>query len=306
MCELGSSGSTPRTNVTPVRAAEVAGEQWGAIAAWQLHQSGVSASAIKRWRAGGWLHPVFDGVYAFGHRSLPYEGRLTAAILSVGRDAALSHGTAAWWWGLIPEAPEPIEVSVPRRARSRPGIRVHRARELEWTRHRRFKVTTVARTLVDCSARHSVSDVRQVLAEAEYKGLLDLQAIHAVMGRGRTGSATLRLALARHEPRIARAKSEVERRFLRLCEQTGLPMPEVNVKIGRMTVDALWREQRVVVEVDTYRTHGSRARMERDRRRELYLRARGFIVLRYTDTQIDEEPDAVAADLRLSLAARSA
>jgi very-short-patch-repair endonuclease len=69
-----------------------------------------------------------------------------------------------------------------------------------------------------------------------------------------------------------------------------------------MTVDALWREQHLVVECDGYDGHGSRAQIERDRRRELRLRAAGFRVLRYTWSQITLEPALVIADLRAALA----
>jgi len=54
----------------------------------------------------------------------------------------------------------------------------------------------------------------------------------------------------RHEPRIALTRSELERRFLALCESAGLPLPEVNAVVEGWTVDALWCRERVVVELD--------------------------------------------------------
>jgi very-short-patch-repair endonuclease len=118
------------------------------------------------------------------------------------------------------------------------------------------------------------------------------------MGRGRRGAATLRRALKRHEPRLARTRSDLERMFLGLCEKARLPLPEVNAKVGRMTVDALWRSERVVVEIDGHDGHRTRAQMDRDRRRELRLRREGFLVVRYTHSQLENEPDVVAEDLR--------
>ena len=286
MSELRSFPANHRQQTATVRAAWVAGQQWGVIGADQLRDCGVSDRTVRRWRAEGRLHPQGPGVYSLGHASVAIEGRMAAAIIGVGRGAVLSHATAAWWWGLIPREPERIDIGVACRVRPRPGLRIHRVRRLEATRHRRFPITTVARTLLDYASRHAVSDVRQALAEAEYEGLLDLGALSAALGRGRPGSATLRRALARHQPRLARTRSRVERQFLRLCERAALPSPDVNVKIAGMSVDALWREQRLVVEVDTYKTHGSPARMERDRRRELRLRTAGFTVLRYTELQL--------------------
>jgi very-short-patch-repair endonuclease len=245
-------------------------------------------------------------VFALGHPSVPIEGRMVAALITVGPEAVLSHATAAWWWGLADRAPDRIELTNPRRAKDRDGFRVHRARDIERARHRRFPITTVARTMLDIAAGSSVSEVRRALAEAEYRRLLDVEEIKRVLGGGRPGSRTLRRALSAHEPRLARTRSRVERRFFELCERAGLQLPEVNAKVGRMTVDALWRHAGLAVELDTYATHGSPARMERDRRRELHLRAAGFAVLRYTDQQIDEQPQLIVADLQLSLTARSA
>ena len=77
-----------------------------------------------------------------------------------------------------------------------------------------------------------------------------------------------------------------------------------NARPGRFEVDLLWPEQRLVVEVDGFAFHGTRAAFERDRRRDAELQALGYRVLRITWRQLTREPEAVIADA-LS-AARSA
>ncbi len=62
-------------------------------------------------------------------------------------------------------------------------------------------------------------------------------------------------------------------------------------------VDAFWRRQRLVVELDGYGNHHTRAQIDRDRRKELDLRSAGFSVVRDSERQIDEEPTAVVADV---------
>jgi hypothetical protein len=282
--------------------ADVAGRQWGVIGMEQLRHCGVSSRTVRRWSTGGKLHVIHRGVYAFGHASVPVEGRLVAALLHAGPGAVLSHATAAWWWKLIPEPPNCIEVSSPSRVRSTAGVIVHHPRHLEQTRHRRFPVTPISRTIVDFAATASLTQVRLALAEADYRRLLDVKALEGAMGQGRPGTALLRYALERHQPRLAQASSPLEIRFLLLCESAGIPLPEVNARVAGWKVDAFWRRQRLVVELDGYGNHHTRAQIDRDRRKELHLRKAGFPVVRYSEQQIDEEQTAVVADVLARLA----
>jgi hypothetical protein len=296
------SGAKPfdlamRAQLASPLAAEVAGKQWGVISREQLQACGVGRSAVSRWLAAGRLHVVHRGVYALGHASVPIEGRLVAALLHAGPDAVLSHATASWWWKLIAEAPTLIEVSSRSRARSATGVLVHHPRHIERTRHRRFPITPVPRTLLDLTAEASLSKVRRALAEADYRRLLDLDAIETALGAGRPGSAKLRHALDRHLPQLARTRSPLEAAFLALCESAGVPLPEINVRVAGWTVDALWRRERLVVEVDGYGNHHSRAQIERDRRKELCLRRAGLTVVRYSEDQVMAEATSVRADL---------
>ena len=63
-----------------------------------------------------------------------------------------------------------------------------------------------------------------------------------------------------------------------------------------------------MVELDGRDNHSSPGQIERDRRKELQLRAAGYVVVRYTWAQVALEPQVVMADLRaiLSRPAKSA
>jgi predicted transcriptional regulator of viral defense system len=87
----------------------------------QLRRAGVTKFAISRWEKAGRLHQVHPGVYAVGHSALPIFGRLHAALLYAGPDAALSHTTAAWLWKLVDAEPTRIHVTVPGNAPSGPA-----------------------------------------------------------------------------------------------------------------------------------------------------------------------------------------
>jgi len=232
-----------------------------------------------------------------------------AAVLACGRGApviaegtvldhwraALSHRSAAELWGLLPAGDGLIHVSIPSEARrgQRTGIRVHRRRALlaaAVTCHKGIPVTTPAWTVLDLrqaasakNPRCSVSprDVRRAIRKAAVLGLPLTEEI----GGDRT-------------------RSDLEALFLRRCRAYGLPEPEINVRIGSVLVDFLWRDHRLVAETDGYRYHRGRAAFEEDRGRDLKLRAMGYDVIRFSERQVADEPMELAAVLDAALGVR--
>lgn len=212
-----------------------------------------------------------------------------AAVLACGEGAVLSHGSAAVLWGLLRPLDGPIDVSVPSSAGrgKRKGIRLHRCPSLIasfpnpqgrpssslTTVRNRIPVTTVPRTIEDLQG--SVPDPlhRRAIRQAELAGY-SLPATES-----------------------DRTRSDLERDFLRFCRNHDLPTPEVNVPIGRLTVDFLWRTHRLVVETDGYRYHRGATAFESDHARDLYLRRQGYTVHRYTGAQLRDHPAEVVAEL---------
>jgi very-short-patch-repair endonuclease len=301
MADLRPLRTTCRCGGAKVRVAELAARQWGVVSHAQLIESGVNRTVIGRWVDERRLHRVHPGVFAVGHLALGIEGRMAAALFYAGRGAALSHVTAAWWFGLLEATPRRLHVTVTGRRRSLGSVRIHRRRNLKRIWHRRLRVTSPAQTLLDIAGMIRMSQLRRALAEAEYLGLLTLDEVEAVLGRGRPGSAALRAALDCHRPELARTRSLLEEKFVLLCERHSLTPPGVNVQVAGWLVDAVWFDQRVAVELDGHAAHHTHTALERDHRRDLDLRAAGYTVLRYTWTQITEQPELVASDLRSHL-----
>jgi hypothetical protein len=275
----------------------------------QLEALGVPSVAVARLVADGYLRHDLPRVYAVGHRAPSVEADLTAAVLYAGPGAMLSHATALWWHGLIEHQPWPIAVSTPRRCRSLRGVKVHARRTCERVWHRGLPTTSVEQALLDFAAVAPLERLRHALANADYHKVLDLPALQTIAGAGRAGSTKLGKALQRHEPKLARTRSPLERLFLPLCESYGVPLPDdVNIRIAGVLVDAVWWEQRLVVELDGRDNHSSWAQIQRDRSNELTLRGAGFDVLRYGTLQMEEQPALVATDVltRLSSAGQSA
>lgn len=280
-----------------VRVAERAESQFGRISRAQLQELAVPNGTVGAWIADGYLHPELPHVYAVGSRARTTESDLAAALLYAGPGAALSHATAAWWLGLLDKRPRRIQVTTSRRCRSLKGIRVYDRRPRTRIMHKHFPTTTVARMLVDLAATEPLYIVRQALANAEYRGLFDLQEIHRVLKRGCRGAAKLRKALQQHQPKLAETKSRLERRLIAICEREDIPLPEINVRVNGWQVDALWRDARLAVELDGYGNHHTPAQLRRDRRKEMALRRIGLTPIRYSEDQLKERTQ-VAMELR--------
>jgi very-short-patch-repair endonuclease len=272
----------------------------------------MTAAAIDSWVKRRLLHPVFRGVYLVGHRVAPAGAWEMAAVLATGDGAVVSHSSAAHLWALLPypAQPRPIHITVHGRQPSqRPGIRLHRVRSLHRRDVRTFEripITTPARTILDLAGSEPHRVFERALAEAYARRLVTDGHLEAVLDRNahRPGAAVLRAVLA-SEAGPAWTRSEAEERFLSLIKTAGLPTPETNIRIAGHEVDFLWREHRLVVEVDGYAFHSSRAAFERDRLRDAELQANGLRVIRITWRQIADHPGEMLGRLLGALDSRS-
>jgi len=280
------------------KVARVAGRQAGRVTWAQLMALGVAHGTVADWVREGYLHQVLPRVYAVGHRAPSVEASLWEAVLYAGPGAMLSHATALWWRGLVDKQPRPLQVTTPRRCGSVAGVKVYGRRRCERMLHKGLPTTSVEQALLDFAASAPIERVRHALANADYHQVLDLAALRVIAGNGRRGSTKLQKALARHEPKLAHTRSPLERLLVPLCERAGIPVPEFNVWIEGVLVDAVWRERKLVVELDGRGNHSSWAQIQTDRSKELRLRAGGYGVVRYGTRQVEEEPALVEVDLQ--------
>ena len=173
-----------------------------------------------------------------------------------------------------------------------------------WTVDRGIPVTTVPRTIFDLATVSSVDAVEHALRESEYRRLHDRLSLPDLLARypGRRGSTTVRECLRRRRDLpVGRARSWLELEFLPFLRHNGLPRPRLNVWLevgGRsIQVDCLW-PGRMVVELDGFAGHGTRVAFKEDRSQDRRLRVAGYGVTRIAPEQLDEEPEAIADDLR--------
>ena len=286
--------------------AELARRQHGVVSRLQLLDAGVGREAIQHRLDHGRLHRLHRGVYAVGHRVLAPDGRRMAGVLAIGPDAVLSHRAAAAHWGI--RHFNGVEVTVERRCRQRPGVRTHQLPLPvdEITTERRVPITTPPRTLFDLAAVIPRIQVERAIHEADVRRHNDPLSLPDLVRRyPRRRGATTIMAILRDGAR--RTRRELEARFLAFLERAGLPKPEVNAYIliaGRwIECDCVWREARVIVELDGREVHDTAFAFERDRARDRSLQARGWRTVRVTWRQLEDDPEAVAYDLRAILTA---
>jgi very-short-patch-repair endonuclease len=254
------------------------------------------------------------GVYLVGLPVAPMHAAELAALLACGPGSVVSHRSAARLWGMATRAArsasDPVEVTVAgRNPGSKPGLLIYRARRLDRRDVRcvdGIATTAPARTLLDLATVFPIDDLEVVYADAIARRLVQPTELAEVLdrSRGRRGAEAVRhlngLALG-----AGLTRSEAERRMLAVLKAAALPQPQANARVGGYEVDFLWREQRVIVEVDGYAFHAGRASFERDRERDAALVARGYVVLRVTWRQLVARRDAIVARIAAALAMRS-
>jgi predicted transcriptional regulator of viral defense system len=301
--------SVKRQSDDPVAAmAALAERQHGVVARRQLAEIGLGRHAIGHALHRGRLHPLHRAVYAVGHRRVTREGVWMAAVLAGGEGAVLSHRSAAALWGIRDSGRRDVEITVPRQRRRRPGIAVHHARveSDEVAHHRGIPITTPARTLFDLAALVDEHKLARAAERAEALRLTSATSLAELVERypKRHGTRSLARLIDQHRIVPTTTANDFERRFLSFLDANELPRPLVNESLHpHTTPDFRWTAQRLIVELDGFETHGTRAAFERDRARDRALLAAGWRVARITKRQLDDAPGTLAAELRSLLSA---
>jgi predicted transcriptional regulator of viral defense system len=283
--------------------AGLAAEQHAVFSLDQLRALGLSAPAARYRAAVGRLHRIHQGVYSLVPLELlTREGRWMAAVLACGPGAVLSHRSAAALLALRPSGWTRIEVTVPGRSgRRRDGIKVHRSTTFaaqDTTRVKNIPCTTTARTLLDLAAVIERRPLERAFDESEILELFDLPSLNDQLERNpnHAGVGIIRAVLEEHQIGSTATRNDLEEAFLALCRRAGVPDPQVNEWVdfrdGGLPIlaDFVWREQRVLVETDGRRVHGTRRARERDPLRDQRAILAGWRPIRTTRRQVMHRP----------------
>ncbi len=281
--------------------ARIAARQRGLITREQLLALGLSPGGIESRVRRGRLHRVQRGVYLVGHAVPPPFARELAAVLVCGAGTFVTGCSALGLWDIdVPDHEVVHVVVVGRRVVSRAGLHVRTTERLapaDRSRRHGIPVTAAARALVDAAGGLGRDDLEGLVNEVQVRRRASATAIRNAAERAGPVAGTRRLRELVDGTDRGVTRNGAERRLRAALRGTGLPAPETNVRLRGVEVDALWREQRVVVEFDGFAAHGTRRAFESDRARDARLLAAGYRVMRVTWRQLRDEPEVVAARL---------
>ncbi|MDQ4040301.1 MAG: DUF559 domain-containing protein, partial [Actinomycetota bacterium] len=212
-------------------------------------------------------------------------------------------------WGIRKGSGARWEVTTDRRGRKAPARTIlHRVRNpFETAEVRGIPVTTVARTLLDLADVLPPQALARAVHEAEVLRLLDLRKVEAELANANGRRGTRKLAAAIETPSPGITRSVLEERFADLIANSDLPRPRLNVHVeanGRLyEVDALWPDEKVIVELDGA-AHQTRRAFHADRARDAALAAEGHVVIRLTWDRIANTPQEIRKELQQTLERR--
>lgn len=281
--------------------ARLAARQHDRVNRRQLLAAGLTRHQVQRRLDTARLHQVHAGVYAVGHRFSGPWGVYAAAALAYTPQAAIGGLSGAAMWGVRPCHRSVVDVVVSKEGGDeRPGIRLHRSRLLtpaDVVHLEGIPVTSVPRTYVDIVAQLPRDALARAWREGLHSRLLDVGAIEAELRHARAGTAAIR-ALLRDREVVPVLRSELEERAWRLVRQARLPIPEANAWLpdlaGGIEVDLFWRAQRLIVELDGWRVHGTYAAFQADRSRDALVQLAGLRIVRLTWRDVTRDRHATA------------
>jgi hypothetical protein len=285
------------------RANELAEQQYGVVATWQLRDVGATSTEISRMRrSAGWT-PASSRVLRRSGSDPGDEQQLMAALLDAGPGAAICGTTAAAFWGAPGFRIDPVQVVRARGVSRRPSTlaTVHEVSDLtprQLKVVRGIAVVSPSRVVCELAGTHP-HRAERVLDRFWSERLLDgrtfRRTVEELRDRGRTGSTLFRELDEARGPSYVPPASSLERRFAEVLEWHGQPPMVRQVDIGDDEewcgrVDFTDPHLPLVVEIQSERYHSSLVDRAADARRRSRLEDSGAEVVEVWDTEVWHEP----------------
>jgi hypothetical protein len=270
-------------------------------------RGGIGPQAVRRLVRSGAAEVLPDGRLVW----CPEVDLQRRAIAGLGRDVVLCLESAAEHYGW-PVRSELLHLAVPRtRTRARwPATTVY-CRDLvaDDVRLRRgIPLTSPELTVIDLARWRGLRTALAGLDAARRLRHTNPRAMRRALASrvGHPGSLVASVAL-RLSSEVRQSPLESDFRYL--VHVAGLPAPvdQYEVVAGELLigrVDFAWLEAMLVVELDGFEFHREYGPFRDDRRRDRALRSVGWLVLRLTKADLDDDPDGVVEQVRAALVDR--
>ena len=268
----------------------------GVITRAQAAFCGLSGDTVDRSvRAGAW-RTIHRGVYFVVDRPFTADARIRCAVWGAGPNAVLSGEAAAFWHGVIAEVPSIIEVTIPRKGRSRAeGCRLRRRdiHSKDIVERRGLQVTSLELTVLEAAiGKAHIMD----RALQRHTDLGRLRQAHA-RNPGRTGAPEAKRLL-----KVAAngARSEGERLLIGEFRARKISGWVVNYRWGEYELDIAFLVEMVAIEIDGWAFHSDHDAFQRDRTRQNGM-SQSWTILRYTWADLTEDMDRVIVEILATL-----
>ena len=267
--------------------------------------------------AAGILLEVEAAVYVVAGSADTWHRKLQVGLLALGPDAWVSHEAAAELHELEGTPDEKVVAFTALRGRR--GVRLRNGTVHTTTQCGPHDIITIdgfrcasaTRTVLDLAAagasEHRLSQAIDSAIRLRKSAVVVLERRLATLrGSGRAGVRLLdRLLLD------SGGESVLERKFLKLVREHGLPRPKTQCRVAPgprqvARVDFLYEDERLVVEVSGWRGHSTPSERAKDAQRRNELQDLGFAVYEYTWGDITTRPRWVVDTLRERLQRRRA
>lgn len=292
------------------------GRQHGVVARWQLIHTGARRHAIDDRVRRGELIPLHRGVFRLRGAPVTREMHWHAATLAVGAEGLLSRRAAAALHRLDGIRRIRPEVTGPySRLPILDRVDVHRSRNLtprDVTAVDGIRVTSVARTLLDCCAVLPFDTVEQATHDAVIRKKVKRTDLWVVLdrvgGRGVEGTVMFR-EIAAGDATDATIQSRLELVLKRIIDRAQVPTPvrqhPLTCADGRNVVlDNAWPDLLVAVEANGLRWHGTAKQLRETQARSRSIQNSGYLHIPYGWADCHETVPAVITEIETSINAR--
>jgi very-short-patch-repair endonuclease len=160
-----------------------------------------------------------------------------------------------------------------------------------------MRVTEFALTVIEAAVLHRSGSTLMDSALQREVELHDLWRAH-LRNADRHGSPAARRLL---QAASDGARSEAERRLVKLLQEAGIKGWRANHAVGGYKVDVAFPAHMVAIEVDGWAFHSGAEVFVKDRNRQNAIALLGWKVLRFTWFDLTEYPQRVIAEIKHAL-----